>query len=88
MLCLFLYIYIYIYIPFLLSLPAPLPIPPLEVITEPQTGHPVLYGSYPLAIYYCICVDDTKENIKEIIIWVRGQQTGLHAKSVALPVFV
>ena len=39
--------YKYTYIPFLRSLT-----PPLEVMAEPRAGLPVLYGSFPLALYF------------------------------------
>ena len=48
------YIYIYIYLPSLLSFtPTQSPaIPPYQVITEHQTGPPVLCSSFPLAICF------------------------------------
>ena len=47
-----LYIYIYPHTPSLLRLPSVLPIPPLQVVTKHQANLPVLYGCFPLAIYF------------------------------------
>ena len=41
----------YMYISSLLSFPCPCPIPPLQV-TKHQAGLPMLYSSFPLAIYF------------------------------------
>ena len=44
---------VYIYIPFLSSLPpTSAPIPPIKVIKEHRAELPVLYSSFPLAIYF------------------------------------
>ena len=47
-----LYVYIYLHIPYLLRLPPILPIPPLQVITKNRADLPVLWGCFPLAIYF------------------------------------
>ena len=47
-----LYVYIYPHIFFLLHLPPTLPIPPLSVVTKHRADLPVLWGCFPLAIYF------------------------------------
>ena len=47
-----LYIDIYPHIPSLQYLPPILPIPPLQVVTKHRADLPVLYGCFPLAIYF------------------------------------
>ena len=47
-----LYVYIYAHIPSLLCFPYTLPIPPLEVVTKYGAALPVLYGCYPLGIFF------------------------------------
>ena len=47
-----LYIYIYPHISCLLHVPTNLLIPPLQVITKHQADLPVLWGCFPLAIYF------------------------------------
>ena len=47
-----LYAYMYPHIPSLLRLPLTLPIPPLQVVTKHRADLPVLYGCFPLAIYF------------------------------------
>ena len=45
-------IYIYPRISSLLCLPPTFPIPPLQVVTKHRADLPVLYGCFPLAIYF------------------------------------
>ena len=47
-----LYIYIYPHISSLLRLPPTLPILPLQVVTRHRADLPVLFGCFPLAIYF------------------------------------
>ena len=47
-----LYVYIYLHISSLLHLPPTLPIPPLQVDTKHRADLPVLFGCFPLAIYF------------------------------------
>ena len=47
-----LYIYTYPHISSLLHLPPTLPIPTLQVVTKHRADLPVLFGCFPLAIYF------------------------------------
>ena len=47
-----LYVYIYPHISSLLRLPPTLPILPLQVVTRHRADLPVLFGCFPLAIYF------------------------------------